>query len=256
MSMYSLTSSKFNPYRQGVLIGNFVEDNFGLSNKLKQMSQTVTDRRNEIKSESQDKYRWPYVTPEMFHKDENELTMTCNSNFDLDVDFTRKNLNDFEGLKKKNEYVLDNKNSFLPAQIKSEYYQKKYENEKNNIIPKDNIYSSTQRTLKKFHMADTMGVLYSRKNGLVGNLLFGHGCQKNFNKCDMASNYHLSYNKHIPTETYFSTKFKLSSPYHHVPKASSDGDDWDFRKFRAYGPCTKKFDKKKNDLKNFDDVFS
>ena len=102
--MYSLTSSKFNPYRQGVLIGNFVEDNFGLSNKLKQMSQTVTDRRNEIKSESQDKYRWPYVTPEMFHKDENELTMTCNSNFDLDVDFTRKNLNDFEGLKKKNEY--------------------------------------------------------------------------------------------------------------------------------------------------------
>ena len=137
--MYSLTSSKFNPYRQGVLIGNFVEDNFGLSNKLKQMSQTVTDRRNEIKSESQDKYRWPYVTPEMFHKDENELTMTCNSNFDLDVDFTRKNLNDFEGLKKKNEYVLDNKNSFLPAQIKSEYYQKKYENEKNNIIPKDNI---------------------------------------------------------------------------------------------------------------------
>ena len=53
--MYSLTSSKFNPYRQGVLIGNFVEDNFGLSNRKKQMLQTVTDRRNEIKSESQDK---------------------------------------------------------------------------------------------------------------------------------------------------------------------------------------------------------
>ncbi len=30
-------------------------------------------------------------------------------------------------------------------------------------------------------MADIMGVLYSRKNGLFGNLLFGHGFQKNFN---------------------------------------------------------------------------
>ena len=59
-----------------------------------------------------------------------------------------------------------------------------------------------------------------------------------------------------PTETYFSSKFKLSSPYHHVPKASNDFDDWDFRKFRAYGPCTKKFDKKKNELKNFEDVFN
>ena len=87
MSMYSLTSSKFNPYRQGVLIGNFVEDIFGDNIRKRQMSQTITNERNGIKSEFQDKYKWPHVTPEMFRKDENELTMTCNSNYDLDVDW-------------------------------------------------------------------------------------------------------------------------------------------------------------------------
>ena len=139
MSMYSLTSSKFNPYRQGVLIGNFVEDNFGDSIRKRQMSQTITNERNGIKSEFQDKYKWPHVTPEMFRKDENELTMTCNSNYDLDVDFTRKNLNEFEGLKKKNEYVLDNKKSFYLLKLKVNII-KKYMKMKKIILNLKKIY--------------------------------------------------------------------------------------------------------------------
>ena len=41
--------------------------------------------------------------------------MTCTSNFDLNIDFNRKNVKDFMTLSKANEYVLDNKNAFLPS---------------------------------------------------------------------------------------------------------------------------------------------
>ena len=41
-----------------------------------------------------------------------------------------------------------------------------------------------------------------------------------------------------------------------VPKVQNDDTDWGFRKFKTYGPCTKKFDKKKCENKNMEEMFS
>ena len=40
------------------------------------------------------------------------------------------------------------------------------------ILKEDNIHSQTLKTLKKNYMKDAKGDLYSRINGLTGNLLF------------------------------------------------------------------------------------
>ena len=248
----------FNPYRHGVLLHNYVEDTFGQDLQkayIKKSKRPLTADQIPI-SEFTDKYRWPRLTKEQLYNPGNELTMTCTSNFDLDIDFTRKNINDFMGLAKKNKYVLDNKNAFLPIEVQSEYLSKKYEEEQNGILNEDNIYNQTQRALKKDHMKDAMGVLYSRVNGLTGNLLFGHGCQKNFGKNQFASTYHLTINKHIPTETFYNPKFVVKEPFMEVPKVQNDDTDWGFRKFKTYGPCTKKFDKKKSENKNMEEMFS
>ena len=120
-----------NPYRTGVLIGNYVEDMYGLDlkEKYKKNSQTPTynlrsqicyenQKNNTNISEHTDKFRWPQFSKEMLHNPGNELTMTCTSNFDLNIDFNRKNVQDFMTLSKANEYVLDNKNAFLPDEVK------------------------------------------------------------------------------------------------------------------------------------------
>ena len=248
----------FNPYRHGVLLHNYVEDTFGTDLQkayINKSKRPLTADQIPI-SEFTDKYRWPRLTKEQLYNPGNELTMTCTSNFDLDIDFTRKNINDFMGLAKKNKYVLDNKNIFLPIELQSEYLSKKYEDEQNGILNEDNIYNQTQKALKKNHMKDAMGILYSRINGLTGNLLFGHGCQKNFGKNQFASTYHLTINQHIPTQTFYHPKFVVKDPFIKVPNVQNDDTDWGFRKFKTYGPCTKKFDKKKGDKKNFEDMFS
>ncbi len=237
----------FNPYRHGVLLHNYVEDTFGTDlqkDYIKKSKRPLTADQIPI-SEFTDKYRWPRLSKEQLYNPGNELTMTCTSNFDLDIDFTRKNINDFMGLAKKNKYVLDNKNIFLPIELQSEYLSKKYEDEQNGILNEDNIYNQTQKALKKNHMKDAMGILYSRINGLTGNLLFGHGCQKNFKKNDLASVYHLSINRKIPTKTFLNSHWKLDENFKHFPKKDRDYSDWGFRKYKEYGKFTKKFDKKK-----------
>ena len=46
------------------------------------------------------------------------------------------------------------------------------------IFKEDDIYSQTRKALKKNHMKDAMGDLYSRINVLTGNLLFRHDFYK------------------------------------------------------------------------------
>ena len=41
-----------------------------------------------------------------------------------------------------------------------------------------------------------------------------------------------------------------------VPVTQNDDTHLRFRKFKTYGPCTKKFDKKKSELKEFDEIFN
>ena len=239
-----------NPYRTGVLIGNFVEDMFGLDLKQKYENNSKTPKcnlRNQNISEHTDKYRWPQFSKEMLHNPGNELTMTCTSNFDLNIDFNRKNVQDFMTLSKPNEYVLDNKNAFLPDEVKVENYQKLNEEIKQGIIAPPTVFSETQRALKKNHIDDTNGILYSRRNGLDNKLLIGHGCQKFFNKNDLASVYHLSLDRKIPTKTFLDPHWKLDKPFHKFPPNDRDYMDWGFRKYKEYGRFTKKFDKKKKE---------
>ena len=249
-----------NPYRTGVLIGNYVEDMYGLDlkQKYKRVSNSQTSNlRNPLNCEDQktnpnisehmDKYRWPHFSKEQLHNRGNELTMTCTSNFDLNIDFNRKNVQDFMTLSKANEYVLDNKNAFLPDEVRVENYQRLDEEIKQGIIKPPTVYSETQRALKQNHINDTNGFLYSRKSGLENKLLIGHGCQKLFNKNDLASVYHLSLNRKIPTRTFLDPHWKLDQPFHKFPPQDRDYSDWGYRKYKEYGRFTKKFDKKKKE---------
>ena len=252
-----------NPYRAGVLIGNYVEDMYGLDlkEKYKKMSkspsfnirsQKIIDnqKNNNINyniSEHMDQFRWPKFIKEQLHNPGNELTMSCTSNFDLNIDFNRKNVKDFMTLSKANEYVLDNKNAFLPDEVKVENYQRLDEEIKQGILKPPTIFSETQRALKLSHMNDTNGYLYTRKNGLENKLLVGHGSQKFFNKNDLASVYHLSWNRKIPTKVFLESHWKLDTPFHKCPKTDRDYIDWGYRKYKEYGRFTKKFDKKKKE---------
>ena len=244
------------PYRTGVLIGNYVEDMYGcdLKNKYQRNSKTPisylrpnceNQKNNTNISEHADKYRWPHFSKEQLYNPGNELTMTCTSNFDLNIDFNRKNVQDFMTLSKPNEYVLDNKNAFLPDEVKVENYQKLNEDIKKGIISPPTVFSETQRALKQNHINDTNGFLYTRKNGLDSKLLFGHGCQKFFSKNDLASVYHLSLNRKIPTKTFLDPHWKLDKPFQKMAPFDRDYSDWGYRKYKEYGKFTKKFDKKK-----------
>ena len=260
-SLIYTSNTSDNPYRSGVLIGNYVEDMYGFDHKYKYKSQTnpksqnytpknnlylrEKSHKNQNISEMTDKYRWPKFSKEMLHNPGNELTMTCTSNFDLNIDFNRKNVQDFMTLSKANEYVLDNKNAFLPDEVKVENFQKLNEDMKKGIITPPSVFSETQKALKLNHINDTNGFLYTRKSGLNSKLLFGHGCQKNFKKNDLASVYHLSINRKIPTKTFLDSHWKLDEYFKHFPKKDRDYLDWGFRKYKEYGKFTKKFDKKK-----------
>ena len=244
------------PYRTGVLIGNYVEDMYGCDLKSKYQRNSKTpisnlrpncenQKNNSNISEHADKYRWPYFSKEQLYNPGNELTMTYTSNFDLNIDFNRKNVQDFMTLSKPNEYVLDNKNAFLPDEVKVENYQKLNEEIKQGIISPPTVFSETQKALKQNHINDTNGYLYTRKNGLESKLLFGHGCQKLFSKNDLASVYHLSLNRKIPTKTFLDPHWKLDKPFQKMAPFDRDYSDWGYRKYKEYGKFTKKFDKKK-----------
>ena len=84
-----------------------------------------------------------------------------------------------------NEYQMNNKNAFLKGQIVSSDLMKKHNGEKID----DNIRGQTQSKLKQDHLQDSRGILYTKKSGLVKNLFFGHGDQKNFEKSEYATTY-------------------------------------------------------------------
>ncbi len=174
-----------NPYRHGVLIGNFVEDTFG-----KDLTQILETKEEKTKlSEFQEKYKWPKLKEENVKNFGNDLTRNNNLNLDLNIDFTKKNIEDYASLQNPNPYSLEDKNSFLPGQIEYETQRKKFVE---NLASEEdfNITSETQRMLKNFHQKDTRESLFTKKSGLVRNLFFGHGMDQNkFDKNEYASTY-------------------------------------------------------------------
>ena len=231
-------------YRAGVLIGNYVEEMFGLDLKLKYGNLRRSEDYGNI-SEKQDKYRYPVYTKEQLGLPGNELTMSCNMNYDFNIDFNRNKPEDYKNLSKFNEYSLDNKNIFMPDEIKIMKYNKSLENEKNNIIPKETIETQTQNALNQINAKDAGTLLFTKKTGLSGNLLFGHGDQNKFNKNSLVSVNDLSYSQHIPTKTFLDNNNEFKSSFKLNPGLDKDYSDWGYRKYREYGFFTKKFDKKK-----------
>jgi len=176
-----------NPYRDGVLIGNFVEDLIGTDLRTKHEEDETKDKSKFYKSETMEQFEWPKLSERDIKVPGNDLTMKCNSNFDLNIDFNKKNISDYMNLQHltENEYQMNNKNLYLKGQIVSSDLMKKYNNEKID----DNIRGQTQSKLKQDHLHDSRGILYTKKSGLVKNLFFGHGDQKNFEKNEYATTY-------------------------------------------------------------------
>jgi len=229
-----------NPYRSGVLIGNYVEDMFGLDLRKKYNN---LGRSMNI-SETKEQYRWPVYSEEQLGKPGNDLTMSCNMNYDLNIDFKRNKLEDFNPLIKPSEVNL-NKNIFLPDEIRIMKYKKSLEDEKNNIIRKDSMETQTQNALGQINAKDTSTILYTKKTGISGNLLFGHGDQNKFEKNDLVTINDLTYNQRIRSKEFFDQNNEYKGTLKLKPPMDKDFTDWGYRKYREYGFFTKKFDKKK-----------
>ncbi len=176
-----------NPYRHGVLIGNFVEDTIGEDLKVKYDLEKKNDKSDNYISETTANFSWPKLKDHHIKVPGNDLTMKCNSNFDLNIDFNKKNVSDYMNLQHltENEYQMNNKNLYLKNQIIAADITNKFTNE--NL--QDNIRSQTQSKLKEDHLKDSRGILYTKKSGLVKNLFFGHGDQKYFEKNQYGTTY-------------------------------------------------------------------
>jgi hypothetical protein len=177
-----------NPYRHGVCIGNYVEDIFGEDLKKKQEIQASS--KENYSTEKMDKYKWPEYKEIHIKDSGNDFTKNHNTNFDFNIDLTAKNIEDYLKLQDTNLFQLQDKNSFVPDQHKSETQMKKMQESISGEFSPNDIFKETQTKLKSFHQKDTRGLLYTKKSGLVKNLYFGHGLdQKNFTKNEYASTY-------------------------------------------------------------------
>lgn len=249
-----------NPYRTGVKIGNYNEDLFGeeLSEKYKGIR---IDPKMYI-SENHGQYTNPKQRPQTANCRirVNDLTMPQTSNFDMNIDFTNKNFEDYMKLQKRNEFILDDKNQFYKEEIK----QQKIENSNNNYHnrPKssycqrykqnDTIYDTklideTQKVLSQTNMKDAAGVLVTKDYGLKGNLFFGHGKPTNdFYKNEYATTNQLAYQEREKTDKFLNPKYKIKNNFKFQPKKEYDNKDWNFRNYRHYDRFTKSFDVPKN----------
>ena len=133
----------------------------------------------------------------------------------------------------------------MPDEIKVVKYQKTLEDEKNQIIQKENIITQSQNALGQLNAKDANRILFTKKSGLSGNLLFGHGDQNTFNQNNMASVNDLSYSQHIPTKTFLNNSNEFQSTLKINAQKDKDFLDWGYRRYKEYGFFTKKFDKKK-----------
>ena len=229
-----------NPYRSGVLIGNYVEDMFGLDLRKKYYNPARSMNISETKAQ----FRWPVYSEEQLGKSGNDLTMSCNMNYDLNIDFKRNKLEDFNPLVKPSEVNL-NKNIFLPDEIRLMKYKQNLEDQKNNIIRKDSMESQTQNALGQINAKDASTILFTKKTGISGNLLLGHGDQNKFVKNDLVTINDLSYNQRIRSKEFLKSDNEYKETLKLKPPMDKDFSDWGYRKYREYGFFTKKFDKKK-----------
>lgn len=207
--MFNVQSRKeyINPYRHGVLIGNFVEDIYGKDLVKKYASEKTYAN---YLSECHDKYKNPKLVPNKNINLKYEGGMK--PNFDLNIDFSIKTIADIrDQIEKRDKEILENnKTNEFKLNDESQIEENSDVNNQSiqNISKKKDPFIITQRDtimsnykdmscdLKKnigdqvesFVKKDLVGLYYTTKSGLVNNLLRGHGPdQSKFNSNEYIS---------------------------------------------------------------------
>ena len=169
MFQNSSNKNRVDPYRHGVLIGNYVEDIYGQDLAKKYYTSKDSETKT-WKTESQSKFQWPNNDDQVIKRSEAKITTNV-SNYDLNLNFKKE-----QNLPNQNDFKLTEKNT-----IKD--YKKTYSVDKN-------ASTESQRMLNKFHQQDCEGVFFTKKSGLVRDLFLGHGLdQHKFKNNEFSSNY-------------------------------------------------------------------
>jgi len=178
--MFTRSNKNFsNPYRSGVLVGNFVEDIYG--NDLVKQYEKESSTSSKWLSESRSAFNAPKKIEDPRNKG-NDMTMKHNSNLDLNIDFTKKNLSEIikDEVTRMKDYDLIDKNKFLKTQLPTVAAD--------GFRP--DLKSETQKMLQHYHQLDAQGVLYTKKYGLAKNLYLSHGLnQYKFGDNEYSSTY-------------------------------------------------------------------
>lgn len=262
----AITKGNFNPYRHGVLMGNFVEDIFGedLAKKYRCKSHQEHTRQNKI-TEHMDKYRWPKITEKKIITSGNALSNKNSNAFDFNIDFSKKKLKlktEIEdpklGDSKSVNYIKTLNNINTDSNMRNTFYINK------NIIYPEELYSINQKeklgqkTMTRFntihneiknrlgqlYLNDVKEVLNTRSTGQNARMFFGHGLDfRKFNKNEFASTYHLTMNEKIRTETFYNPRYVVTKPFKKQPNIFYDNKDMGYRRFKKYDIFTKAIDK-------------
>ncbi len=231
-SIYKKDGS-YNPYREGVLIGNYVEDMFGLDlkNKYKKQSQELSKscdygKRTPLNFQTSNKidYRWPSPSGLNTLKNNNE---NIKFNYDLNIDFRKKDLNKLLKPDPMDEFSLR--------------YNLKTEGNEKEMILKDNALTQRIKILRKMNAKETGNIMNNYRYGTRNNLLFGY---PEPHKGNLNSVYDLSFNKNMRTQKFLDPLFSMDNPYKIGNPADRDYMDWGYRKYKEYGFFTKKIDVK------------
>lgn len=195
--MFNVQSRKeyINPYRTGVLIGNYSEDIFGKDlaikyNKEPHYSNYITEKA--------DKYRNPQL---IFNKNVNPIyERDLQPNYDLKIDFTKTTIKELrEDLAKKDiekeEFLnkLKNQSNFdtkenlslnqvnsIDSQVNKKKCDSIVKNQRDAVLSRLSGYSkplndNIKEQLEGFVKKDLIGLYYTKESGLNNSLLKGHG---------------------------------------------------------------------------------
>lgn len=227
-----------NPYRTGVLIGNYFEDNFGkeLINKYSTVSNFnfVPKKRipnDKYLSETTDKFRWPEIKSTKNYGPSLQHPGSTGQNFNFNIDFRKKYIKDYMDTLKNIEPIYSNKYPLIPERL---------ENEKNSEL----LMSGASKVTDETNLGHKKRSV-TCDHEVRSNILFGHGCQKKFETNDLNTFYHLTLDKKIRTKTLLDSHWGPPEPFKKQPNPMADHTDWGFRNYKVYGRFTKKFDKKK-----------
>ena len=133
--------NRFDPYRHGVLVGNYVEDIFGqdLSNKYYLSNESETQNwKFELKS----RFLWPNNNDPVIKSSDAKI-ITNIYNYDLNINFIKAN----ELKQNENIYKLSEK-TLKDFKIK-------------NFSVDKNVSTESHRMLNKFHQQECEGVFFT-----------------------------------------------------------------------------------------------